>query len=132
MTPSRKGPMAKPLAGGPRVQPDAAIFSLRTPNFEQTLAFYGALLGEPERVEPRQWAAFGLPGCRLIVWSGPGAEVSHGNALQLCLQVANLDQAHTALGSLAAPLPIREASHGRELFFSDPDGNEIVLYEPNQ
>jgi predicted enzyme related to lactoylglutathione lyase len=44
------------------------------------------------------------------------------NPMSLCLAVADLDQTGPST-------PIYLASHGRETYLLDPDGNRIILYE---
>jgi predicted enzyme related to lactoylglutathione lyase len=55
------------------------------------------------------------------------------NPMSLCLAVTDLDQtlAQLAAQSLIPDQPpsIYRASHGREIYLFDPDGNRIILYE---
>jgi hypothetical protein len=51
--------------------------------------------------------------------------------MSLCLEVANLDQAIARLTHLGYPPPgpILTASHGREIYAYDHDGNRLILHQ---
>ena len=110
--------------------PDAVLFSLATTQFNGLLAFYRRLLGDPIQLAENKHATFALPGSRLVVWSSQ-ERVKPGNALELCLQVGNLEAAMAAVADWVVLESVNQASHGRETFFRDPDGNRIILYQPH-
>ncbi|MFM7372329.1 MAG: VOC family protein, partial [Sphaerospermopsis kisseleviana] len=51
--------------------------------------------------------------------------------LSLCIEVSNLENAIAHLTSLGYPPPgkISIASHGREIYAYDPDGNRLILHQ---
>ena len=109
------------------IQPTGVIASLRTARFSELLAFYTRLLGPPEKTVSGKWARFKLPGCALVLWRQANMKPLDGG-IQLCLTVADLDQTCRLLNHQT---DISEASHGREAFLRDPDGNTLILYQPH-
>ncbi len=53
--------------------------------------------------------------------------------MSLCLEVSNLEDAIAHLKTLGYPPPgnISIASHGREIYAYDPDGNRLILHQNN-
>jgi hypothetical protein len=51
--------------------------------------------------------------------------------MALCLEVPNLEEAIAHLTSLGYPptSTIITASHGREVYAADPDGNWLILHQ---
>lgn len=100
-------------------------------------SFYQRLFEEDPVVDiPNVYAEFQLPGLRLGLFkpkAGHGSEFgpSTKSGMSLCIEVKDLERAiahMTTLGSLA-PGPIQHASHGREIYAYDPNGNRLILYE---
>lgn len=111
------------------IQPTGVIASLRTARFAKLLNFYEQILGKPETLVPQKWARFQLPGCALVLWHQTEMTAIDGS-MQLCLIVENLDQTCHYLSPSHSVSAITEASHGREAFLQDPDGNTLILYQP--
>jgi len=107
------------------IRPTATMLSLQTASMATMRPFYTALLGPPSR-EVSGACFFALPGSDLVLW--PGHTKGDGS-LQLCLRVDDLAAVRAALTLEVSP--VREASHGRECFLQDPDGNTVILYQPN-
>ncbi|MBW4654608.1 MAG: hypothetical protein KME20_16450 [Kaiparowitsia implicata GSE-PSE-MK54-09C] len=119
--------------------------ALATPNLIVMTAFYRQLLGqEPANQIPQVYAEFLLDGMRLGLFvpsrENPEFQQPMPGRLSLCLEVADLEvaiaavqQAYAAIdpaGSQTRPLgDIKTASHGREIYAYDPDGNRIILHE---
>lgn len=119
---------------------------LATPQIERATRFYGALFAiAPHQEIPGVYSEFRLPGLKLGLFS-PHADhqaefAAGGGAMSLCLEVASLEQAiaqvQAAQATLAAsdratvpPLgAITTASHGREVYAYDLDGNRLILHE---
>lgn len=112
------------------LNPTGTIFSQRTVNFRKLQHFYTGLLGSPKACKADQWAAYALPGGQFILWSQVDFKLEGDGALELCLTVTDLDQAHEQLAADYQPSAIQSASHGREFFIKDPDGNRIIVYQP--
>jgi hypothetical protein len=51
--------------------------------------------------------------------------------MSLCVEVADLDAAIARLVAIGYPPPgdMLTASHGREIYAYDPDGNRLILHE---
>ena len=110
---------------------NAMIFSLKTGNFDEQYRFYRSLVGEPAQQGLPDWARFPLPGSRLVLWREPGFQPKAGG-LEMCFVVADLEASLAKLRPLVRCSEINDASHGREFFFHDPDGNRLIFYQPRQ
>jgi catechol 2,3-dioxygenase-like lactoylglutathione lyase family enzyme len=113
-----------------------ACMTIATSHWQQSIAFYQTLLGlDPHAHQPDRYAEFRLPDLTLVLYSPKSQEQSHPDpypSLSLCLYVQDLDQAATILTSMGqADLVMQTSSHGREIYAADPDGNRVILYEPN-
>lgn len=116
----------------------AALVTLATLQLERLVEFYSQLLNQQPRVYLSQtYAEFQLPGLRLGIFK-PKADhqaqfrpVDH-NPISLCLEVINLDTAITYLHAIAGcrMSNVMTATHGREIYAYDPDGNRLILYQP--
>ncbi|HEY9908298.1 MAG TPA: VOC family protein [Thermosynechococcaceae cyanobacterium] len=107
-----------------------AFVALGTADLDRLVQFYSQLLHEPAVYRAEVYAEFHFPDLKLGIFQ-PKNPVFAGSALSLCLEVENLEAAIAhleAIGSL--PLgKILTASHGREIYAADPDGNRIILHE---
>ncbi|PZV01674.1 MAG: glyoxalase [Leptolyngbya sp.] len=111
--------------------------TLASENLERLVGFYNALLDQSAQPYQRdRYAEFQLPGLRLAIFkpkpdqSSQFAAPSSG-AMSLCLEVADLYGAIAHLTHLgyAPPGPVLTASHGREVYAYDPDGNRLILHQ---
>jgi predicted enzyme related to lactoylglutathione lyase len=118
-----------------------AFVTIGASNWEKSVEFYQLLLDQaPLSIIPNAYAEFQLPGLRLSVYRPQGeaerpavlADPIPQARLSLCLTVDNLEDAldHLAAMGHPVPVPIHTASHGREAFGTDPDGNRLILYQP--
>jgi catechol 2,3-dioxygenase-like lactoylglutathione lyase family enzyme len=112
-----------------------AFVTLASTDVERLVAFYGTLLGQAARPHQRdRYAEFQWPGLRLAIFRPrPGEEFSapSSGGMSLCLEVGDLAAAIAHLSALgyAPPGPVLEASHGREIYAYDPDGNRLILHQ---
>ncbi|RCJ24842.1 glyoxalase [Nostoc minutum NIES-26] len=114
-----------------------ALVTLATVNLEKLVNFYTQLLGQkPTTFIPNVYAEFQLIGLRLGIFQPkkihePEFENSAQSKLSLCLEVSNLEDAIAHLTNLGYPPPteISIASHGREIYAYDPDGNRLILHQ---
>lgn len=99
--------------------------------------FYRALLQQDPVVDlPNVYAEFKLPGLRLGLFRPSNAhqaefkDLSKGS-MSLCLEVENIESAIAHLTTLGYPPigQIQQASHGREIYVYDPQGNRLILHE---
>lgn len=122
------------------------FLALATPYIERAVHFYRVLFAiAPTQEVPGVYAEFSLPGLKLGLFSPKAThlhEFAQGRgAMSLCLEVSHLEAAiaqvaaaYTDLpeGDRVSPLPVGEmivASHGREVYAYDPDGNRLILHE---
>ncbi|PSN19680.1 glyoxalase [filamentous cyanobacterium CCP5] len=105
-------------------------------DLNRSVAFYQALLEQPPSVNlVDRYAEFQLPGLRLALFVPSGAhrgEFSGASSpMSLCLEVADLDAAIAHLEAIGhSPAgPVVTASHGREIYAYDPQGNRLILHE---
>lgn len=101
------------------------------------LAFYSQLLGrQPDATIPQVYAEFHLPGLRLGIFKPKSCHASEferqsSGSMSLCLEVDDLEKAIAHLQTLgyAPPGEIIGASHGREIYAYDPQGNRLILHQ---
>lgn len=114
-----------------------AFVTLATTNLETLVQFYARLLEqEPKTYLPEVYAEFQLLRLRLGIFQ-PKADHqqefanSAQSSVSLCLEVENLEDAIAYLTTLGYPPPgeIAVASHGREIYAYDPDGNRLILHQ---
>lgn len=124
------------------MQLSGALVSVATLDLPRLQRFYRDLLGISPQVQlPTEgdpvYVEFRLPGLRLGLYRSRhldgGAQAA---AVSLCLQVQDLQGSLTTLEGLAGAYqlsisPLRQAFHGQEVDFRDPDGNRIVLHQPS-
>ncbi|MBD2022035.1 VOC family protein [Leptolyngbya sp. FACHB-36] len=120
------------------LSPTAALLALASANFESLVQFYGQLLDQsPIVLIPSVYAEFQLPGLRLGIFCPKLPPTPHAAVptppVSLCLEVENLEEAIAQFAALGYPPPgeIMTASHGREIYAYDPDGNCIILHQSN-
>lgn len=106
-------------------------------NFENLVNFYTKFLNQnPANLIPQVYAEFQLTGLRLGIFKPKQMHESEFNTstksqISLCLEVSNLEEAIAHLTFLGYPPPgeITTASHGREIYAYDPNGNRLILHQ---
>ncbi|WP_088241154.1 VOC family protein [Calothrix rhizosoleniae] len=114
-----------------------AIVTIATNNIEEIINFYTQLLQQqPITLITNIYAEFQLPNLRLGIFTPKSTHASefdhsHHSTISLCLEVSNLEIAIAHLTNLgyAPPGNIITASHGREIYAYDPDGNRLILHQ---
>jgi predicted enzyme related to lactoylglutathione lyase len=113
-----------------------SLVTIATNNLEKLVTFYTELLGKPKSCIPGVYAEFDIPGVVLGIFKPKAtSEDEFKNATQskmsLCLEVDSLEDAVAQFTTLGYPLggAITTASHGREIYAYDPDGNRIILHQ---
>jgi predicted enzyme related to lactoylglutathione lyase len=113
----------------------AALITIAAKDFDQLITFYSMLLQQaPQIWRPQVYAGFRVAGVEIGIFqpqASHAAEFTGGGAVSICLEVDNLDLALSALvtaGYLEQEVVIT-ASHGRESYIYDPDGNRIILHQ---
>lgn len=104
--------------------------------FDPLLSFYSQLLERsPASLIPGVYAEFQLPGLTLGIFRPKAAPADFSSpqpqGMSLCLEVEDLDGAIAHITQLGCPPsgPIITASHGREIYAYDPEGNWLILHE---
>jgi catechol 2,3-dioxygenase-like lactoylglutathione lyase family enzyme len=119
-----------------------ALMTIATLDCDRLANFYQHLLGQaPVSHIPNVYAEFHLPGVKLGIFRPKTIEPSTSAPpllcsptpppSALCLEVENLEAAIAHLTDLGYP-PSGEiliASHGREIYAHDPDGNCLILHQ---
>ncbi|MEH2315650.1 VOC family protein [Nostoc sp.] len=123
-----------------------AFVTIASVNCEKLVNFYTKLLEQnPVVLIPNVYAEFNLIGMRLGIFKPKNTKESEFEAISndkplcvyskskisLCLEVSNLEDAIAHLTALGYPPPgnISIASHGREIYAYDPDGNRLILHQ---
>ncbi|WGV28729.1 VOC family protein [Halotia branconii CENA392] len=116
-----------------------AFVTIASMNLVNLVDFYTQFLGEkPISLIPNVYAEFQLSGVRLGIFQPQTTQESEFNTsakstMSLCLEVSNLEDAIAHLKTLGYP-PLENiliASHGREIYAYDPDGNRLILHQKN-
>ena len=115
----------------------AAFVTLATSNFDKLVSFYTEFLQQkPQMYRQNVYTEFQIAGLRLGIFQ-PGksnnAEFanSRSSSMSLCLEVENLESAIAQITNIGYPPPgeIVTASHGKEIYAYDPDGNRLILHQ---
>jgi predicted enzyme related to lactoylglutathione lyase len=114
-----------------------AFVTLAATEPETLVQFYTLLLNqEPEPYIPDLYAEFQLSGLRLAIFKPKENHQyefadSTQSGMSLCLEVNDLEDAIAFLTRLGYPPPgdITTASHGREIYAYDPQGNRLILHQ---
>ncbi len=117
--------------------PISALVTIASVNFDLVVDFYTQFLGlNPDRYIPAVYAEFSISGLKLGIFcpkSSNRDEFGHPShsGMSLCLEVASLESSIDQLAQLGYPPlgPITTASHGREIYAYDPDGNRLILHQ---
>jgi predicted enzyme related to lactoylglutathione lyase len=115
----------------------AALVTIASVNFDRVVEFYTKFLGiTPEPYIPTVYAEFPICGLRLGIFCPKSThrdEFGHPSqsGISLCLEVASLEHSIDKLTQLGYPPSgqITTASHGREFYAYDPDGNRLILHQ---
>jgi hypothetical protein len=114
-----------------------AFVTIASINCDNLVDFYTKfLVQKPVVLVTNVYAEFDLVGMRLGIFKPKNinesefADVSKSK-MSLCLEVSNLEDAIAHLTALGYPPPgkISIASHGREIYAYDPDGNRLILHQ---
>jgi predicted enzyme related to lactoylglutathione lyase len=114
-----------------------ALVTLASVNNEDLVNFYTQLLEiKPRTIIPNIYAEFQVSGLKLGIFKPKKTnesefEASTKSQISLCLEVSNLEDAIAHLQALGYPPhgDISIASHGREIYAYDPDGNRLILHQ---
>lgn len=119
------------------IQCNEALITIATIKLERITDFYTQILGQqPKTYIPKVYAKFQIPGVNLGIFRPKDIYLSEfknavKGTMSLCLEVGDLENAISRLTALGYPPPgdIITASHGREIYAYDPDGNRIILHQ---
>ena len=116
---------------------NSALVTIASVNFDLLVEFYTQFLGvAPDRYIPAVYAEFPMSGLRLGIFRPkPSNQDEFGHpshsGMSICLEVDLLEDLIDKLTQLGYPPPgqITTASHGREIYAYDPDGNRLILHQ---
>jgi predicted enzyme related to lactoylglutathione lyase len=114
-----------------------AFVTIASINFDRVVEFYTQFLGlTPQPYIPAVYAEFAIAGLKLGIFcpkSSHEDEFGHSSqsGMSLCLEVDSLEDAIDKLTQFGYPPlgQITTASHGREIYAYDPDGNRLILHQ---
>ena len=114
-----------------------AFVTIATVNFKELVDFYIQFLNQnPKNYVPSSYAEFQLSGLKLAIFKPKESHKSEFNdsfrsSVSLCLEVKDLESVIYHLETLGHPPfgEITRASHGREVYAYDIDGNRIILHQ---
>jgi predicted enzyme related to lactoylglutathione lyase len=115
----------------------AALVTIASVNFDVVVDFYTQFLGTtPKPYLPSIYAEFPISGLRLGIFCPKSTNRDEFgqpscSGMSLCLEVANLEDSIDKLAQIGYPPSgkITTASHGREIYAYDPDGNRLILHQ---
>jgi predicted enzyme related to lactoylglutathione lyase len=115
----------------------SALVTIASVNFDVIVDFYTQFLGSaPDRFISHSYAEFPISGIHLGIFCPQPShrdEFSHPSqsGMSICLEVTSLERSIDKLTQLGYPPPgqITTASHGREIYAYDPDGNRLILHQ---
>ena len=115
----------------------SALVTIASANFDVVVDFYTQFLGSaPAKYISHVYAEFPIPGVRLGIFCPKPSnrtefEHPHQSGMSLCLEVDSLERSIDKLAQLGYPPAgqITTASHGREIYAYDPDGNRLILHQ---
>ena len=98
--------------------------------------FYQSLLGVVPKVRTSAYAEFRVGGLRIAIFepkdeNAAEFKAANSGAMSFCLEVGDLEEAIAHVTQLGYPPPgnILYASHGKEIYAYDPDGNRLILHQ---
>ena len=114
-----------------------AFVTIATVNFKELVDFYIQFLNQnPKNYVSSSYAEFQLSGLKLAIFRPKESHMSEFNdsfrsSVSLCLEVKDLEGVMYHLETLGHPPfgEITSASHGREVYAYDIDGNRIILHQ---
>ncbi|WP_028954172.1 glyoxalase/bleomycin resistance/dioxygenase family protein [Synechocystis sp. PCC 7509] len=115
----------------------AAFVTLATSNLDKLVLFYTELWQqEPQIYRENVYAEFEISGLRLGIFQPQQSKESEfassqSSRMSLCLEVKDLESVIAHLTNIGYP-PTGEiviASHGKEIYACDPDGNRLILHQ---
>jgi predicted enzyme related to lactoylglutathione lyase len=115
----------------------SALVTIASVNFDRTIDFYTQFLEiAPQKYRPDIYAEFPIPGVKLGIFCPHSSnrdefgQTSH-SGMSICLEIDSLEDSIARLTHLGYPPPgqITTASHGREIYAYDPDGNRLILHQ---
>ena len=114
-----------------------AFVTIATVNFKELVDFYIQFLNQnPKNYVSSSYAEFQLSGLKLAIFRPKESHMSEFNdsfrsSVSLCLEVKDLEGVMYHLETLGHPPfgDITSASHGREVYAYDIDGNRIILHQ---
>jgi predicted enzyme related to lactoylglutathione lyase len=115
----------------------AAFVTIASVNFDLVVEFYTQFLGSaPQPHRPHIYAEFSIAGLRLGIFAPKAINQAEfgqprQSGMSLCLEVDSLEDAIAKLTQIGYPPTgqISTASHGREIYAYDPDGNRLILHQ---
>ena len=116
---------------------NAALVTIASVDFDRVVKFYTQFLSlTPQPYLPGVYAEFTIAGLKLGIFcpkASNQSEFGHPSqsGMSLCLEVDSLEDSIDKLTQLGYPPlgQITAASHGREIYTYDPDGNRLILHQ---
>jgi predicted enzyme related to lactoylglutathione lyase len=114
-----------------------AFITIATVNLPSLVEFYSQLLQQqPNPYFPNIYAEFSLIGLQISIFTPKSTHrkefsFSQQGSLSICLEVDNLEETIAYLRTIDYPRQpeLSIASHGREIYIYDPDGNRLILHQ---
>ena len=114
-----------------------AVVTIASINFDRVIEFYTQFLElTPQPYIADVYAEFAIAGLKLGIFCPKPSNYDEfkqpsQSGMSLCLEVVSLEDSIDKLTQLGYPPTgqITTASHGREIYAYDPDGNRLILHQ---
>ena len=112
------------------------FLAISSNNVRALTGFYSKLFGQqPNVYRASVYSEFRLEKLRISIFQPKSDRASEfensRSSISLCIEVKKLEDAIALLQDLGCPPPgeIIEASHGKEIYAYDPEGNRLILHQ---
>jgi len=127
---------AAPLSGLISSTFSQVFVALSSQRVDRQIAFYKDFFSIEPSVHAPTYGEFSLPGLKLAIFEPSAAHAEEflqasSGPMSVCVEVGDLEGAIAHLTTLGYPPPgdIIHASHGKEIYAYDPDGNRLILHQ---
>ncbi|MFN0150669.1 MAG: VOC family protein [bacterium] len=109
-----------------------SLVAIRARDFERAVSFYRDVLGLPMTFRHENyWAEFHAPGLSIGIEAAEDGLVVGGGTISILFEVAGIEKFVERLRNRGVSFlgQVRETFHGKEAYFTDSEGNPIVLHQ---
>jgi len=109
-----------------------SLVAIQARDFNRAVSFYKDVLGLPMTFRHENyWAEFRAPGLSIGIEAAGDGTVVGGGTISLCFEVTGIENFVERLRNRGVSFlgQVKETFHGKEAYFSDSEGNPILLHQ---